>query len=117
MWDGFNKRKFPRISLDCQVSVSPQGNKTKILKSKTENLGAGGVCLITEEEVARFDRCGFKIQLPDSTVVDGKGKVVWVIPQKMAKAPQKTYDVGIEFTEFDGEGQKLLIQYLAARSD
>lgn len=115
MWDGFNKRKFPRISLDCQVAVSPQG-KSKILKSKTENLGAGGVCLITEEEVERFDRCHFKIEIPGAEVIDGKGKVVWVIPQKMAKAASKVYDVGIEFMDFEGDGQKRLIQYLAARS-
>lgn len=113
MWDGFNKRKFPRISLDCQVSVSPQG-KAKILKSKTENLGAGGVCLITEEEVERFDRCQFKIQIPNAEVIDGKGKVVWVIPRKVAKEPLKTYDVGIEFIDFEADGQKRLIQYLAA---
>ena len=114
MWDGFNKRKFPRISLDCEVSVSPHG-KTKTLNSKTENLGAGGVCLITEEKVDRFERCRFKIQIPNADVVDGKGKVVWVIPRKLAKAIQKTYDVGIEFTDFEGDGQKRLIQYLAAR--
>lgn len=117
MWDGFNKRKFPRISLDCQVSVAPQGSKEKLLKSKTENLGAGGVCLISEEEVSRFDRCHFKIQLPDAQPIDGKGKVVWVIPRKLAKATQKSYDVGIEFTEFDSDGQKRLIQYLASRGD
>ncbi len=115
MWDGFNKRKFPRISLDCEVSVSPQG-KEKVLSSKTENLGAGGVCLITEEAVDRFDRCRFKIQIPGADVIDGKGKVVWVIPRKIAKDPQKTYDVGIEFTEFDNDGQKRLMQFLANRT-
>lgn len=114
MWDGFNKRKFPRISLDCQVSVSPQG-KMKILNSKTENLGAGGVCLITSEEVSRFDRCHFKIEMPGSEAIDGKGKVVWVIPRKVAKDPQTTYDVGIEFTDFEGDGQKRLMQFLASR--
>ncbi len=116
MWDGFNKRKFPRINLDCQVFVSPQG-KLKTLDAKTENLGAGGVCLITGEEVQRFDRCRFKIQIPDADVVEGKGKVVWVIPRKIPKAAQKTYDIGIEFTDFDSDGQKRLIQYLAARPD
>ena len=58
-----------------------------------------------------------KIQIPDSEVVEGKGKVVWVIPRKIAKAAQKTYDIGIEFTDFDVDGQKRLIQYLAARPD
>lgn len=115
MWDGFNKRKFPRVNLDCQVSVSPQG-KAKVLNSKTENLGAGGVCLITEEEVARFDRCQFSIQIPGADSIGGKGKVVWVIPRKMARDPQKTYDVGIEFTEFDDDGQKKLMQFLASRA-
>ncbi len=112
MWDGFNKRKFPRISLDCQVSIAPRGKST-LIQVKTENLGAGGVCLITDEEVQRFDRCQVRIQLSSSDVIDGKGKVVWVIPRKVAKDPEKTYDVGIEFTEFEGDGHKRLVQFLA----
>lgn len=114
MWDGFNKRKFPRIGLDCQVAIAPQG-KAKQLSVKTENVGAGGLCIITEDEVARFDRCQVKVQIPGAEEIHVKGKVVWVIPRKMAKAPQTTFDVGIEFTEFEGDGQKRLIQFLASR--
>ena len=35
MWDGFNKRKFPRLNLDCEIVIHLKGQE-KAIPVKTE---------------------------------------------------------------------------------
>ena len=64
MWDGFNKRKFPRLHLTCEVVVYPQGRE-RAIKTITENVGMGGLCLMLDEPLERFDRCKVTLELKD----------------------------------------------------
>lgn len=112
MWDGFNKRKFPRLHLSCEVVIHPQG-KEKAIKAQTENLGVGGVCVILPEPLERFDRCQVAIELKDGEPpVRCQGRSVWVIQSREFKAKQRNFDTGIEFLDVDEFSRQRLMAYL-----
>lgn len=97
MWDGFNKRKFPRINVRCEVSVISD-EKTKPFSALTENLGVGGVCVVLEESFKRFQECQVSVELEEGKPrMKCKGRVVWVVPTSDAKGRKSQYDTGIEF--------------------
>lgn len=112
MWDGFNKRKFPRLHLNCEVIIHPQG-KEKALRTQTENLGLGGVCVNLSEPLERFDRCQVSIELKDGEPpVHCQGRSVWVIQNREFNSKKKTFDTGIEFLDVDEFSRQRLTAYL-----
>ena len=112
MWDGFNKRKFPRLHLACEVVIHPQG-KERAVKTTTENVGMGGVCVMLDEPLERFDRCKVSLELKDGEPpVQCTGKSVWIIPNREFKAVTKTYDTGIEFLDLDDFSRQRLRSFL-----
>ena len=71
LWDGFNKRKFPRLHLTCEVAIQPVG-KQKAFTASTEDVGMGGVSVLLPEPLERFDRCNktaFHLRLGRLTVL------------------------------------------------
>lgn len=112
MWDGFNKRKFPRVHLSCEVVIHPQG-KEKALKTWTENVGMGGVCVMLSEPLERFDHCKVSLELKDDEPpVYCTGRSVWVIPSHDFKSSKTAYDTGIEFTDLDEFARRRLYAFL-----
>lgn len=112
IWDGFNKRKFQRVHLTCDVVVHPQG-KPKAYKAVTEDIGMGGVSVMLEDALQRFDRCKISLELKDGEPpVQCMGRSVWVIPSGNARSPKKTFDTGIEFLEIDDFSRKRLQSFL-----
>lgn len=112
LWDGFNKRKFPRLHLTCEVSVKPLG-KTKALAASTEDIGMGGVSVMLQEPLERFDRCKISIELKDGEPpVQCTGRSVWVIPSQERKSSKKNYDTGFEFLDMDEFSRKRLQAFL-----
>lgn len=115
MWDGFNKRKFPRIDLRCEVILRdrPQG---RILQGRTENVGAGGICVMLEELLERFSLVTLRLELdPHLPWVESLGKIVWVIPSQEIGSAKKRYDTGIEFVNMDPGHQELIRSYVESR--
>jgi hypothetical protein len=112
MWDGFNKRKFPRLHLNCEVIVHPQG-KEKALRAKTENVGMGGVCVMLAEPLERFDRCKLSLELKDGEPpVHCAGRSVWVVPSRDVKTSKTSFDTGIEFLDIDDFARERLRAFL-----
>lgn len=112
MWDGFNKRKFPRIHLTCEVLIQPVG-KPKTFKATTEDIGMGGVSVMIDEPLERFDRCKISIELKDGNPpVQCTGRSVWVIPSQDIKTSKKNFDTGIEFLDIDEFSRKRLNAFL-----
>ncbi len=112
IWDGFNKRKFQRVHLTCDVVVRPQG-KAKVYKAVTEDVGMGGVSVMLEDALERFDRCSISLELKDGEPpVQCAGRSVWVIPSGNARSTKKAYDTGIEFLEIDEFSRKRLQSFL-----
>lgn len=105
MWDGFNKRKFPRLALRCEVSILADDQQTKPVLTLTENLGIGGVCIILDKALERFSTCNLRLDLEEGQPpIQCKGKIMWVVPTQ-ASGTAKQFDTGIEFTGLDSETQ------------
>ncbi len=112
MWDGFNKRKFPRLHLACEVIIHPQGRQ-KAIKTTTENVGMGGVAVLLNEPLERFERCQVSLEVQDGEKpLQGVGRCVWVIPSHDLKTSKKQYDVGIEFLDIDDAARQKLQTFL-----
>ena len=116
LWDGFNKRKFPRLHLTCEVSVQPLG-KQKTFAASTEDVGMGGVSVMLPEPLERFDRCKISIELKDGEPpVQCTGRSVWVIPSQDRKSSKKNFDTGFEFLDMDEFSRKRLQAFLTPPS-
>jgi Tfp pilus assembly protein PilZ len=93
MWQGINRRKFPRVNYPCKIVVIKDSHKDKIA-TRTENIGVGGVCVVINKPLNRYDDAGVILYLGDGhQPVCCDGKVVWVVKKSASE-----YDTGIEFT-------------------
>lgn len=112
LWDGFNKRKFPRLHLTCEVLIQAL-SKNKAFKATTEDIGLGGVSVMLEEPLERFDRCKISLELKDGEPpVQITGRSVWVIPSRDPRSTKKSFDTGIEFLDVDEFSRKRLQSFL-----
>jgi len=64
-WAGLNQRQFPRIATECDISLSKEGDHAQI-RTKTQNLGVGGVCLLLAEEFERFTNVQLSLRFDKS---------------------------------------------------
>jgi hypothetical protein len=97
VWQGFGKRKFPRVEIDCEVYLDLiNGNKK--LKTQAKNIGVGGVCVNLKEQLRLFQEVEVRIfflqKLNKLTEIICNGLVVWSV--KTSVNDEKMYDVGIE---------------------
>ncbi len=112
MWDGFNKRKFPRLNLRCEILIQA-GDKTTPYSAVTENVGAGGVCVILDQPLERFAHCRVKLELDDrAQKLECRGKVVWAIPTAESGNRKKSFDIGIEFTDLQPVDRQLMREFI-----
>ena len=108
MWDGLNNRKFPRVSLHCEVKVV-RDEEPQTIDAVTDNVGQGGLCIIQPHELDRFSRCEVAVFLDDGAdPIQCGGKVVWIVPRHDPQASGKLYDTGIEFDQLDETQQNRL---------
>ena len=115
MWDGFNKRKFPRLNLRCEITLKnqPEG---QVLQTQTENVGAGGVCVLLERPLERFSIVSLRIELdPHLPWIECLGKVIWSVPSREVAAKKECYDIGIEFVDLEPAAHDLIRHYVEAR--
>lgn len=97
MWDGFDKRNFPRINVRCEVNLK-LADQTVPFSTVTQNLGCGGLCVLLDHPMERFSECDLRLTLDDkSPAIACRGKVSWVIPTRGLKSRKTQYDTGIEF--------------------
>ena len=116
LWDGFNKRKFPRLHLTCEVAIHPVG-KQEAFTASTEDVGMGGVSVMLPEPLERFDRCKISLELKDGEPpVQCTGRSVWVIPSQDRKSAKKNFDTGLEFLDLDEFSRKRLRAFITPPS-
>lgn len=101
MWDGFDKRKFPRLMLKCEIDILSSEHSATIHTS-TENIGIGGVCVILDKSLERFSKCRVKLDLKGKAF-ECEGKVVWIVPTRDSKQSKKRFDTGIEFEGLEAQ--------------
>ena len=116
IWDGFNQRKFPRLNVRCEISLHPQPDADS-MPTQTENIGAGGVCVILPRALERFSRCWIRLGLDDHLPsVDCQGRIVWAVPtQAQAGARKKTFDTGVEFVDIDPSVRELIRRFVDSK--
>lgn len=116
MWDGFNKRKFPRLNLRCELILKNQSPSGQVIRTQTENVGAGGICVLLDQPLERFSVLSLRIELdPNLPWIDCLGKVVWSVPSHEAGSKRLTFDTGVEFLSLQPAQQDLVRHFVAAR--
>lgn len=107
MWEGINKRKFPRVSYKCLIRVSQQGVEESI-ETFTENIGSGGICVVLEKRLGLFEKVEMQIFIEEGAhPIECRGAVVWVVKStRSGKSGADTYDTGIEFQEIKSDDRK-----------
>ena len=108
MWQGVNRRRFPRANYPCKIIVVEKGKK---FSTRTENIGLGGVCVILDEELDRFSEVELILFLEDKQPpVYCDARIVWTVkgstPTSKGALP---VDTGIEFVNLK-EKDKLRIE-------
>lgn len=113
VWQGMNKRTFPRINVACDLTIDAP--EVSVLKTKTENLGAGGLCVILDRELDKFSTVHLQILLTHDTFpVKGDGKVVWLVKSRRLGLDSSTvqYDVGIEFINISDADRERINRFI-----
>jgi len=91
MWQGMDKRKFPRADFPCKIIIFKKGGQDKFT-TRTENIGAGGICALLKDSLDRFSLVDLVLYLEEGLPpVKCEGRVVWVVNR------EKAFDTGIEF--------------------
>jgi len=76
----------------------------------------GGVSVMLEEALERFDRCKISLELKDGEPpVQCLGRSVWVIPSGQVRSVKKNFDTGIEFLDIDELSRQRLQAFLTQR--
>lgn len=100
MWDGMNKRVFPRAVFPCRVKVIVR-IFSHVFDTYTENIGIGGICVILDKKLAQFSDADLEIFLEDSqNPIKCLGRVVWVVKRSQYRKDRPSqFDTGIEFID------------------
>jgi len=100
MWNGIDRRKFPRAFYKCLITIKRRLT-SKVISTQTENIGAGGICVLIKEDLGLFQGVDLEIQLDDSNPpVKCGGTVVWVVKKVNPRSKgEPLYDTGIEFID------------------
>ncbi|MCX8043610.1 MAG: PilZ domain-containing protein [Desulfobacterota bacterium] len=130
MGKGVEKRKFQRLEVPLQVTVTIISAEEKladkgpmVMKSRnisqegicleTQHIDADGLNLLTGPPGARDNRLQMEIELfPDEEPFRALGEVCWYDIAR--DAPEFMYQVGIEFISIHGGGKKQLERFLKA---
>lgn len=116
MWDGFNKRKFPRLNLRCEITVHSDHYPSPI-PTTTENLGSGGVCVILNKPLERFSKCRLRLELDEkSEDIECEGKVVWTVATGGMKSSKSRFDTGIEFEGLDQTSADRIRKFILSKA-
>ncbi|MBI4970964.1 MAG: PilZ domain-containing protein [Candidatus Omnitrophica bacterium] len=116
MWETFDKRKFPRLNVKCDVLVKEQ-NSSDIFTTETENIGAGGICVFLKKSLASYSPVSLKLELNDKETqpIECTGKVVWCIKNQTLNQDNTRFDVGIEFLSIKSEDRERIRRFIQNR--
>ena len=110
IWDGRNRRKFPRVAFPCLIKIRSSEGKKDAMLCHTENLSVGGARVILKQTVKFGSAIDVEIDLMDAGEhLCCAGKVVWSEQRKETEALKPLfYDIGIEFIKVSAADRKRL---------
>ena len=98
VWNGAEKRRFPRANITCRIIIYFPYEHS--ITSRTENIGCGGLRVMLKEDLHISSVVGVEIFLDGGKVIQCKGKVVWKLEAKSRSSKNEPlYDFGIEFLD------------------
>jgi c-di-GMP-binding flagellar brake protein YcgR len=102
------RRKYLRLRVYHLVKyrvISDKSPQSRPLLASIKDIGAGGICLITDEPLEASANLELQINFPDvKKPIFTLGRVVW--SRQIAKMSR--YEVGIEFTDIEASIPKLI---------
>ncbi len=97
MWQGINKRNFPRVERKIVVNARFKDGVEHVT-AHTENIGCGGICVLLDKELEKFSQLTLQLQLEDGKgPIECDGRVVWSVKSGQLGNKAIQYDIGIEF--------------------
>ena len=110
------RRKFVRLNINVEINftvITRPPHKQLTIPTKSKNIGAGGICLISEQELRTGELLKLEIRLPeDQPVVHAVGRVVWIKTFSVATEKSMRFDMGIEFLEIAQEDRQRINKYV-----
>jgi len=100
--DSIERRKFIRAQFPCKITL--QGG-ARVLDTVTQNISAGGLRVIVNEEIKELTVVGLELALVEEPL-QCKGRVVWALESR------GTYDVGIEFYDISDKDRWFLDEFV-----
>ncbi|MFC1593742.1 flagellar brake protein [Candidatus Omnitrophota bacterium] len=104
------RRKFVRLNaaVDVQYTVLKNDSSKNRKKARSRNISAGGICIISYEEIPIGTTLALTIYFPNEAFpIMCKGKVVWAKPFKVGnEEPRFDVGVGIEFFDINETDRK-----------
>jgi len=104
MWNGINRRRFPRANYKCLISIKKRLT-AKTISTQTENIGAGGICVLLKEDLGLFQGVDVELFIGETQPqIKCGGTIVWVVKKTDSKQKGSYYyDTGIEFIDIRPE--------------
>jgi c-di-GMP-binding flagellar brake protein YcgR len=108
MWEGVDRRKFPRVNYPCLVIIRKDHKEPEAMLTHTENLGLGGICVILKKNLGLFTPVELEIDLMDTqSHIKCEGRVVWVVKRKETQEKKPSFfDTGVEFVNMKDSDKK-----------
>jgi c-di-GMP-binding flagellar brake protein YcgR len=108
VWEGMNRRKFPRVNFPCLVKVVHQDKTADVILTHTENLSGGGICVVIKKSLELFSPAIVELDLMDGEdIISCKGRTIWAVRRKATEPVKPSYyDIGFEFMDIREEDRK-----------
>ncbi len=105
MWDGVDRRIFPRAHYPCLITIRKNFPPPQATLTNTEDISVGGVRIIIGKRIELMTEIDLEIDLKDTLpTIILRGTVSWVKeapPGRKGKPPR--YDTGIKFITLKNE--------------
>ncbi len=109
---GREQRQFIRLDMRLTVAYKILGT-TKLGKTLTEDIGAGGVRFLAEHTLEPGTRLEIVLHLPKPDLpIEFTGEVVWSKPvESGGAAVSGMTEVGLRFLNIEEKDRRLILQY------
>lgn len=98
------RRRFRRAKFPCEIYILTA--PLHVIKCRTENVGAGGVRVLIDENLPVSSLVGIKLYLSKKPI-ECRGKVVWIVKKENDKKESK-FDIGLQFHQISPEDRQVV---------
>lgn len=106
------KREFHRIKIACKISLV-LSQKHLAFNTHTEDISAGGMMIILEEEVAPSTVVDLELFLwYEEKPIKCKGKIVWVNEITPKETKPRLFNAGIKFIEISDSDRAEITKFV-----